>query len=425
MNGGANRRGKQGAILLMPRWRREGPPIAALWTLAAGWASASRRRFGNTWIVTRDGVASPEQVLSFADPPRGTRTAPTPRFRHAPMVLRNAAKDIVRIRAGRAFRDVDEQPVWQNHEIVFVWQYHSLFQSAGESVARRHSCPLISFVDAPQVWEGRRWGVARPVWGRFAERYGEAPQLRASDVVACASDEVAVEVRRLGVRAERIMVSPMAVDAEQFTDAQDGNRVRRELGLDDAFVVGWAGTFRRFQGLETLVEGFVHFRRTYEAARLLLVGDGAERARIVAMADKLGVRDAVVFTGALAPRDVPAHLYAMDVAVVSSRPGDAFHYSPLKLREYLACGRATLAPRVGEIPEFVTDNVDACLYCSGDANDLAAKLGELAADPARRARLGSAGRTLVLATATWDVRLTDLVESAPFGTAVDRWSQPG
>jgi glycosyltransferase involved in cell wall biosynthesis len=421
MNGGADHGESQGAILVMPRWRREGAPIAALWTLAAGWATASRRRFGNAWIVTRDGVASPEQVLSFADPPLRGQAAAPPRFRHAPQVLRNAAKDIVRLSAGHAFRDVGEQPAWHDHEIVFVWQYHSLFQSAGEPVARRHRCPLVSFVDAPQVWEARRWGVARPVWGRFAERYGEVPQLRASDVVACASDEVADEVRRLGVGADRIVLSPMAVDAEQFS-AEDGTRTRRALGLDDAFVVGWAGTFRRFQGLETLMEGFARFRRTNDAARLLLVGDGAERTRVDALAGRLGVRDSVVFTGALAPRDVPPHLHAMDVAVVSARPGDAFHYSPLKLREYLACGRATLAPRVGEIPAFVADDVDACLYRSGDANDLAAKLDELAADPARRARLGSAGRKLVLATATWDVRLTDLVGSAPFRAAVNRWS---
>jgi glycosyltransferase involved in cell wall biosynthesis len=422
MNHGTDERGNRGAILLLPRRPREGAPIAALWTLTAGWATASRRRFGNAWIVTRNGVASPEQVLSFADPPLSAEADRTPRFRYAPMVLRNAAKDLVGIRAGRAFRRVADQEAWNDHEIVFVWQHHTLFQSAGEAVARRHRCPLVSFVDAPQVWEARQWGVARPVWGRLAERYGEAPQLRASDVVACASDEVAGEVRRLGVGAERIVVSPMAVDAEHFRDVADRAQARRALGLDDAFVVGWAGTFRRFQGLDTLVDGFARFRRENDAARLLLVGDGAERRHVDALADRLGVRDSVVFTGALSPRDVPAHLHAMDVAVVSARPGDAFHYSPLKLREYLACGRATLAPTVGEIPEFVTEGVDACLYRAGDAIDLAAKLCELAADPGRRARLGAAGRSLVLATATWDVRLEDLVESAPFRAAKSRWS---
>lgn len=412
----------QGAIMVMPRHRAEGPPVAGLWTLAAGWASAARRRFGNAWIVTLDGVASPEQLLSFADRSPQAPNPHTPRFLRAPMVLRTAAKDVVRARAGRAFRDIGEHREWHDHKIVFVWQHHDLFQSGGAPVAQRHRCPLVAFVDAPQVWEARRWGVARPGWKHLVERYGEAPQLRASDVVACVSDEVAREVRRFGVGAERIVVSPTAVDAERFTPPQTGTGVRQALELDDAFVVGWAGTFRRFQGLETLVEGFGRFRRMNDAARLLLVGDGAERAHVEALADRVGVRDSLVFTGAVAPRDVPAHLHAMDAAVVSARSDEGFHYSPLKLREYLACGRATLAPHIGEIPGFVTDGVHARLYTAGDANDLAVKLGELAADPELRARLGAAGRELVLATATWDVRLADLVDSTPFRAAMVRWS---
>lgn len=416
-----NREGKQGAIIVMPRRRAEGPPAAGLWTLAGGWATAARRRLGSAWILTLDGVASPEQVLSFADPPSSS-VPHTLRFRHVPLVLRTAAKDVVRAYARHTPRDIGDHQEWDDHQIVFVWQHHDLFRSAGATIARRQRCPLVSFVDAPQVWEARRWGVARPGWGHLVERYGEVPQLRASDVVACVSDEVAREVRRLGIGAERIVISPTAVNAEQFTPEENGARVRQALGLADAFVVGWTGTYRRFQGLETLVEGFGRFRRTNDAARLLLVGDGAERTHVEALADRLGLRDSVVSTGAVAPRDVPAYVDAMDVAVVSARSDQGFHYSPLKLREYLACARATLAPRVGEIPGFVDDGVVARLYSPGDASDLAEKLGELAADPEWRARLGTAGRELVLATATWDIRLADLVDSTPFRDAVARSS---
>jgi glycosyltransferase involved in cell wall biosynthesis len=420
----------RGAIFVMPRTRAEGPPLAALWTLAAGWAAATRRRYGNAWIVTLDGVASPEEVLSFADPSPREPIPGTPRFARTPMVLRTAVKDVVRARRGRALHTVVERPEWAGHEIAFVWQHHSLFQPPLRALASRQRCPLVSFVDAPQVWEARRWGVSRPGWGTLVERFGEAPQLRASDVVACVSEEVAHEVRRFGVDAQRIVVSPMAVDAEQFTpdlrsgtEPDTGTDVRRALGLAGAFVVGWAGTFRRFQGLESLVEGFARFGRDHGAARLLLVGDGAERARVEELSDRIGIRDSVVFTGAIPARDVPAHLRAMDVAVVSARSDVEFHYSPLKLREYLACGCAALAPRAGEIPGFVTDGVHARLYTAGDPIDLAAKLHELAADPECRAHLGENGRALVVATATWDVRLTELVEAAAFRAAVDRLSR--
>ena len=132
----------------------------------------------------------------------------------------------------------------------------------------------------------------------------------------------------------------------------------------------------------------------------------------------------VVFAGAVAARAVPDYLNAMDVAVVSARSQGGFHYSPLKLREYLACGRAVLAPRVGEIPRFLDDGVHALLYEPGDADDLAAKLRQLHDDPALRARLGAAGRELVIATATWDTRLAELLDSAPFRAVVGRASGP-
>jgi glycosyltransferase involved in cell wall biosynthesis len=412
----------QGAVIVMPRRRAEGAPAAGLWTLAAGWGGAAQRRFGNAWILTLDGVASPDDVLSYADPESGATTPRATRLPHAPMVVRTAAKDVVRARAGRASRVTGTHAEWGGHELAFVWQHHELFQSPAAAIARASHCPLVSFVDAPQVWEDRRWGVTRPGWAHLVERYGEQPQLHASDVVACVSDEVAREVIRLGVPRERIVISPNAVDAGLFTPAEDSMAGRGALGLGDAFVVGWAGTFRRFQGLDTVVEAFVQLRQDHHETSLLLVGDGAERRRVEALVDQVGARGGVVFTGAVGARTVPAYLNAMDVAVVSARSDDGFHYSPLKLREYLACGRAVLAPRIGEIPGFVEDGVHALLYEPGDPRDLVDKLRRLRDDPDLRARLGAAGRALVLATATWDLRLAELVDSVPFRTAKGRRS---
>ena len=113
----------------------------------------------------------------------------------------------------------------------------------------------------------------------------------------------------------------------------------------------------------------------------------------------------------------------MDVALVSARPGDDFHYSPLKLREYLACGRAVVAPNLGEIPTTVSDGTSALLYDVGDSDDLAAKLEVLRGDPAFRSRVAAAGRELAVATSTWDLRLRDLLNCTPYRRALARGSR--
>src|SRR5207253_2458288 len=63
---------RQGVVIVMPRHPAEGAPAAGLWTLAAGWGGAAQRRFGSAWVVTLDGVTSPQQVLSYSDPEPGS-----------------------------------------------------------------------------------------------------------------------------------------------------------------------------------------------------------------------------------------------------------------------------------------------------------------------------------------------------------------
>jgi glycosyltransferase involved in cell wall biosynthesis len=242
------------------------------------------------------------------------------------------------------------------------------------------------------------------------ERRGELPQLRESDIVACVSDEVATEVIRLGVDPARVLVSPMSVDPERFRpDSEIRDARRRELGLEDEFVVGWVGSFRQFHGLDILVDAFAELVTAVPNARLLLVGEGLEHQAIEDQAERVGIRESVIFTGAVAHLDVAPLVDAMDAAVVTARSDESFHYSPLKMREYLACGTPVVAPRAGEVPRTVEDGVTALLHDPGDRDGLCGALQRLAGDSELARRLGLAGRELVLETGTWDVQLERLL----------------
>lgn len=383
----------------------------ALWVTAAGWAQAAERRFGHAWVATPDATYTPSETLSWigtgvAD--RRRRLFPVPPF------ARTAAKDALLARASRHFRDVGERPEWRDLDLEFVWQHHDLFHRAGAPLARRRGCPLVSFVDAPQVWEAARWGVHRPGWGHILTRIGELPQLAASDVVVCVSYEVAAEIIRLGVERRRVLVCPTGVDPERFGPETSGDAVRERYGLAGQFVIGWTGSFRSFHGLEVAVEALACLRRDAPDSRLLLVGDGFDRPRIEAVASSMNVADAVIFTGAVPHLELPQYLAAMDVTVLTTRPGEPFHYSPLKLREYLASGRPVVAPRIGDIARTLEDGKTALLFDLGDTTGLARHLSALRHDAELRSQLGRAGRELILKTGTWDVQLERLLEFGPF-----------
>jgi glycosyltransferase involved in cell wall biosynthesis len=403
-----------GAVFVVPKHDTDWPDAPGVWVTIAGWAAAARKRFGSSWVVTRDGVRTAEQVYGFTG--RSSSAASTNRERRSRLVqgsrlvqiARTGAKDAARTREALRFRDVGERPEWGDANLAFVWEHHDLFHRWAEPLAKRHGCPVVSYVHAPQVWEARQWGVHRPGWGRFLERLGERPSLLAADVVACVSDEVVDEVVRLGVSPERTLVSPMAVDADMFNPAVSGDAVRRSLGLTDRFVVGWTGTFRKFHGLEILLEAFARFRSREVSAVLLLVGQGAGRPMLEESARRLRIEDAVVFAGSVAGTDLPRYVAAMDVTVVSAPADQAFHYSPQKLREYLAAGKPALAPAIGDVNRTLTDETDGLLYQPGDHQHLFDLLERLHSDLDLRERLGVAGRRLMERSGTWDVRLEQL-----------------
>lgn len=126
--------------------------------------------------------------------------------------------------------------------------------------------------------------------------------------------------------------------------------------------------------------------------RLLVVGDGPERAALGARADAIGVGERVTFAGAL-DSAVDA-LAAADVVVISSR----WESGPLVLSEAMHLGRPVVTTAVGIAPEVVTDGVTGRIVPVGDPAALAEAVGELLADPGRASAMGEAARAAMSLT---------------------------
>jgi len=378
-------------------------PVAAL-VSTAGWAAAGARVLGQAWIETPGGTISAAEARREGTSPMLGATREGSLRRRVPVPVKTAVKDLRSWRRARSFAVAPDGP-WTGTELRFVWQRHELFQDAGVRLARSLGVPSVLFVPATVVWEAERWGTRRPGWSRWAERRGERPALLGADLVAVGSGEVAEQVERLGVPAARVLHTPSGVDLGLFDGACEVGPVRQRLGLGGRFVVGWTGSFRRFHAVEQAVDAAA----TLEDATLLLVGDGPERARVETYARDRRVP--AVFTGTVAHADLPAHLAAMDVALLLAPPDDAYHYSPLKLAEYLAAGRAVVAPALGQPAERLTDEVDAILVPPHDPAALSGALQRLRADPGLRARLGARARTAAVAHWSWDAQIRRVLDA--------------
>jgi glycosyltransferase involved in cell wall biosynthesis len=312
-----------------------------------------------------------------------------------PVAVKTAAKDFRQWQRARRFRIAPDGP-WSSTTLAFVWQRHELFHRAGIDLARTLGVPSVLFVPATLVWEREKWGNARPAWADTLERLGEQRALRDVDLVACGSEAVVEQVTRMGVSGARTIITPTGVDLSLFESAGNPGALRHRLGLDGQFVVGWVGSFRRFHAIEQTIEAMAGI----DGATLLLVGDGPERPRIEELARSSKV--AAVFTGTVPHDELPLHLAVMDAALVVAAPDAPFHYSPLKLAEYLAAGLPVVAPRLGQPAARLTDRVDAMLVDAGDVPAITAALRELRDDPVRRAEIGRAARAAAEANWSWD-----------------------
>jgi glycosyltransferase involved in cell wall biosynthesis len=124
----------------------------------------------------------------------------------------------------------------------------------------------------------------------------------------------------------------------------------------------------------------------------LMVGEGAHRREYEQMSADLGIASRVTWAGAVDDPLGSGICAAADVWCQVSRWQELFGFT---IAEAMAAGRPVIGTRTGGIPELIEDGVTGYLVEPGDVEAIAGRMLELAADPALRQRLGSAGRAAV------------------------------
>lgn len=235
-------------------------------------------------------------------------------------------------------------------------------------------------------------------------RVGPAERLASRWVDACISmtDEVADHYRARGVRARRFATILDGIDCARFAPG-GGAAVRREFGIPaEAPLVGIVGHIQSWKGQLLVADAVARARATHPALRCLVVGgvhrQGTEYA--ARLRDRVAAPDLeghVILAGARA--DVAACMDAMDVVIHASVTPEPFGRV---LIEAMALGRPVIAPREGGPLVIVVDGETGLLVTPRDPDALAAAVGALVADPARRTAMGRAARARV--DAVFDIR---------------------
>ncbi|MBI5935353.1 MAG: glycosyltransferase family 4 protein [Chloroflexi bacterium] len=194
-----------------------------------------------------------------------------------------------------------------------------------------------------------------------------------------------------GVPAEKITFIPYGADVSIFTPDADGSSVRRELGLDDKFIVLYAGAMGQANDIYTILRAADRLRDDAKI-HFVLYGDGKENANLRAEADRLRLPN-LTFAGAAPKTKMPAVVAASDLclAILQDIPGFRMTY-PNKVFDHMAAGRATALVIDGVIRDVIEASGGGVYIPPADDARLAQVIRELAHDPARLRQMGQQAR---------------------------------
>lgn len=277
----------------------------------------------------------------------------------------------------------------REHRPDFVYERYAANTFAGLLAAKRHGVPFVLEVNSPLALEKAEHD------GLFFKRL-----TRAIERKLCSDADVTIAVTRVlagileaeGVPPGKVVVMPNGVRNEFGTNG-DGKAFRRGLGIPEgALVAGFVGWFRAWHGLERMIEAAASPEWRAAGIHLVLAGDGPAMPSLRKMRADLGLEDRVFLCGAVPRGEIESALASFDVAV---QPAVTSYACPMKVIEYMAAGRAIVAPGSDNVRELLTDRETAVL-CPGGPNpcteDLRDAVLELARDAELRRRLGEAAR---------------------------------
>lgn len=181
--------------------------------------------------------------------------------------------------------------------------------------------------------------------------------------VIAVSDAVKSSLVTAGVSEKKIRVIHNCVPLNRFDPLSvDAYAVRKELGINPTdIIVGAPGKLHRDKGVFELLYSIARLAKRYPFLKVLFVGSGPERDNLESEAQRLSIRDKVIFAGVR--NDMERVYAAMDLCVLPSRCVEGFG---MVLIEAMGMKKPVIGSAIGGIKEIITDGVNGLLVPPGN-----------------------------------------------------------
>lgn len=206
-----------------------------------------------------------------------------------------------------------------------------------------------------------------------------------------------------GIPGEKIVVVSNGANTSLFKP-QEQEICRKELGLDlEIPYVCFVGNLAPWQGVEYLVKAAPSILSRFPECCFLIIGDGVMKDNLLKLCRELGVEDKFIFTGVVSYDRVPLYINASDICTapfILARNAK-IGLSPLKLYEYMACGKPVVASDISGVSDVLEASGGGIPVLPENPNALAEGVLNLLENPGLRKKLGSKGLSYVTENYSW------------------------
>jgi len=179
-----------------------------------------------------------------------------------------------------------------------------------------------------------------------------------------------------GVPENKVDYIPYGTDVDMFNPSVDGSSIRAELGVDDKFVVLYAGALGQANDIDTILCAAERLKGE-DKIRFVLFGDGKERKRLGAEAERMKLSN-VIFAGVRPKKEMPQIVASADVCLAILQDIPMFRTTyPNKVFDYMAAGRATILVIDGVSRKLIEDSYGGAYVQPGDEKQLAETILDL------------------------------------------------
>jgi len=280
-----------------------------------------------------------------------------------------------------------------------IYRRHRLFNSE-YLLAKLFRIPLVKEVNGIVADETKitKQGDRLSLW--IIDRIEQFNMPKADKIIVVAPKLKELLHSEYGIKSDRITVIQNGANTDLFKP-MDVIQVRDELNLrQDCSYICFVGILVQWQGIEYVIRSMPLVLSECPQTQLIIVGDGQMKQELMSLADQVGVLNNMIFTGMVPYQKVPLYVNASDVCV-APKVGLRSGYSPLKLCEYMACGKPVVASRASGL-EILEDSQGGILVEPGNSLELGTAITRLLQDKELRKQMGENGRRYVLQNLSWE-----------------------